>query len=306
VRVLLTAFAALALASFSACTRTATRGISVDPAFRTLIPPDTSTLSGVEWDALKASPFYQRHQQDLNLPAFNAAVERTGVNPLSDVSKLLVASNATDYLFMERGRFNADDLQKRITSGGARETTYKGHKLLGNTAGAIVFFKSVVVEGDDAAVRRAIDLESAGDGEVPEELAERLRTLDKRDQIWTVSRAGLAYANLPMKTDISSALANITGSISGTTAGVYVDSGLHLSIDLQCKSDAGATRVHDALRGLIGFGRLSTKDNEQDLLRAYDSIQVDKSGQTVKVRTDLNGDLADKLLDSVLALKHSQ
>jgi hypothetical protein len=281
------------------------RGVTVDPAFRTLIPPDTSTLSGMEWDALKASPFYQRHQHDLNIPAFNAAVEHMGINPLRDLSNLLVASNATDYLFMERGRFNADDLQKRIVSGGARETTYKGHKVLGNATGAMVFFKSVALEGDDAAVRRAIDLESAGEGEVPEELAERLRTLDKRDQIWTVSRAGLAYANLPMKADISSALANITGSISGTTAGIYVDSGFHLSIELQCKSDAGATRVHDALRGLIGFGRLSTRDNEQDLLRAYDSIQVDKSDQTVKVRTDLSGDVADKLLDSVLALKHS-
>ena len=297
-RLLALVSALIALACVGACTRKPEPGITVDPAFRTLIAPDTQLLSGIEWDALKSSPFYKRHEKDLNISGLDAATERIGVNPLRDVSKLLVAWNGQDWLFIERGRVRADDVQKRLIAQGARSTTYKGHTLLGNATGDLVFFKSVALEGAEAAVRRAIDVETAGQGEVPEELDERLRTLDKRDQIWTVSRAGLAYANLPMSADAQTALSNITGSIRGTTAGLYVDADLHLQIDLQCSSTQGATRVHDAIRGLIGLGRLSTKDDEQELLEAYDAIDVKKSNQTVNVRADLKGSVADKLITS--------
>jgi hypothetical protein len=257
----------------------------------------------VEWDALKASSFYQRHQNDLNIPVLNAEAERLGVNPLQDVSKLLVAWNGSDWLLMERGRFNGADLQKRLIASGARPTSYRGRTLLGDTKSSLVFFKSIAVEGGTSAVHHAIDLESAGDGEVPEELAEPMRQVPKHDQIWTVSRAGLAFANLPMNSDTQTALSNITGFVTGTTAGLYCDSGVHLSVDLQCVSDQGATRVHDALRGFVGFGRLSTKDDQEDLLRAYDAIHIDKVGQVVHVRADLPGDLADKLLGELMSMR---
>jgi hypothetical protein len=287
----------------TSCMRQQIPGVVVDPAFKTLIAPDTKLLAGVDIDALKKTSFYQRHEKDLKAPILNSAAERFGVNPLRDVSELLAAWNGSDWLFMERGRWNSQDLQKRLIAGGARATTYRDRTVLGDNAGSLVFFKTVALEGPTPAVRRAIEIEAAGNGEVPEELAERLRTLPKHDQIWTVSRAGLAFADLPMNSDTQTALSNITGSVRGTTAGVYVDDGVHLSIDLQCVSDQGATRVHDALRGMIGFGRLSTKDNEEDLLRAYDAIQVEKKDQTVNVRADLQGNLADRLIATIPALR---
>lgn len=297
-------FACLLLSA--GCGRQSISGVTVDPAFRTLTAPDTKLLAGINWDALRSSPFYQRHQKDLDISPFEAQAERMGIDPLRDVSKLLVAWNGSDWLFMERGRFNATDLQKKMIANGAQTTTYQNHTLLGDAGGTLVFFKSVALEGAPAAVRHAIDLENAGNGEIPEELQERLRTLSKHDQIWTVSRAGLAYANLPTNSDIQTALSNITGSISGTTAGLYVDTGVHLSIDLQCVSVQGATRVHDALRGLIGFGRLSTKDDQQDLLRAYDAMQVNKHNQIVQVRADLPADLADKLIAELTSFRRTR
>ncbi len=60
--------------------------------------------------------------------------------------------------------------------------------------------------------------------------------------------------------------------------------------------EQGAQRVRDALRGGIGLARLTTKDNEADLLRLYDSIHVDQDHQLIHVRADLPPDLMDKLL----------
>ncbi len=236
----------------------------------------------------------------------NAGAERLGIDPVRDISNLLVAGDGSEWLFMERGRFNANELQKKMIANGMAKTAYRGQTLLAGGTTGILFFKTVALEGTPAVLRRAIDIESAGKGEIPVELQSRLVTLSKQDQLWAVSRQGLAFANVPMNPDLESALSNITGSVSGTTAGLFVDSGLHLSADLQCVSDHGAIRVHDALRGIVAFGRLSTKDNEEDLLRAYDAIQVSKFGNVVKVRADINADLADKFIARFTSIRGSR
>ncbi|MBV9405815.1 MAG: hypothetical protein JO211_10755, partial [Acidobacteriaceae bacterium] len=53
----------------------------------------------------------------------------------------------------------------------------------------------------------------------------------------------------------------------------------------------------------IGLARLTTKDNEQNLLKLYDSIDVTQDQQTVHVRADLSSDLTDELLEKVAQLR---
>ena len=286
-----------------ACGTTSISGIGIDPAFRTLVAPNTTLLTGVDVDALKASEFYKRHEKQLDTPFLAAATERMGVNPLRDISQLLASWDGKTWIFMVRGRFNGNDLEKRMVGEGASTTAYSGHTLVGSNGTSFVFLKNVAVEGSGMAVRAAVDRHSTGTGAVPQELKEKLAILSKRDQVWAASRGGLAFADMPMNPDIQSALSNFTGSVSGTTGGIYFDAGVHLSLDIQCVSDQSATRVHDGLRGVIGFGRLSTKDNQEDLLRAYDAIQVSKENRMVKVRADLAGNLADELIATFTAIK---
>ena len=74
---------------------------------------------------------------------------------------------------------------------------------------------------------------------------------------------------------MKSALGNIVAFVSGLTVGVHADSGLHLTAEFTCVSEPGAKRVDDALRGGIGLARLSTRDNDDQMLRIYDAIHVD-------------------------------
>lgn len=286
-----------------ACGTRSISGIGIDPAFRRLVAPDTTLLTGVDVEALKTSEFYKRHEKQLDTPFLAAATERMGLNPLRDISQFLASWDGKTWIFMERGRFNSSDLEKRMIGEGASATSYRGHTLVGSNGTDIVLFKNVAVEGSGTAVRAAVDRQNAGAGDVPEELKEKLGTLSKRDQVWAVSRGGLAFADMQMNPDLQSALSNFTTSVSGTTAGIYFDTGVHLSVDIQCVSDQSATRVHDGLRGMIGFGRLSTKDNQEDLLRAYDAIQVSKENRIVRVRADLAGNLADELIATFTAIK---
>ena len=66
---------------------------------------------------------------------------------------------------------------------------------------------------------------------------------------------------------------------------------------VNCKTERDAKFVHDLVRGLVGFGRLNTPDNQPDLLKLYDAIQVTQQQAQTKVTADVPQELADKFLD---------
>ncbi len=290
----------LALAGIIAatgCTKHPINGVAVQSAFRPLIPPDTKVLAGLDIDKIKTTPLYQRHEKELDFPLLNESTERIGLDPRKDISNLLVAWNGKQPIFMMLGRFKPAEVEKKMASLGAARSKYQKYTLLGDPKTSVAFLtKAVAIAGSAESLHSVIDLDAKGDGEVPEELQERLVGLPKTDQIWAVSRGGLPFVEVPMRSDFGSALSNIAGYIQATSTGIGVDSGLHLLMNIACISTQGAQRVHDALRGGIGFARLSTKDNQQDLLRLYDAIQVEQDQQVVHVRADLGADLSDKFL----------
>ncbi len=279
------------------CSNSQITGISVDRAFRPLISPETKALAGFDLDRLKTTPLYQRHQQELNFPLLEASSDRIGLDPRRDISKGIVTWDGRQSLLIVRGTFKSDAVQNKLVSLGAKRTDYRSYTLIGDAKESLVFLKGAVfAAGSTAALHTALDSQERGTGEIPEEFAERLRTLPKDDQIWLVSRGGLPFTELPMRSDIGSALSNIVQFIRGTTVGVAASDGLRLEANLTCISDDGARRVRDALKGGLGLARLTTKDNELELLRFWDAFQINQDGALVHVRANLPGDLADKML----------
>jgi len=273
-----------------------TSGVSVNPAFRSLVPKETKALASIDVDGLKSSGVYKRHKDLLNTPLLDAMSERIGVDPRRDVSNLLVAWNGKEAVVFARGGFDVTALETKMRSLGARPMGYRGYTLFGDNRESLAFLKRrVAVAGAGSVVRSEIDLEKNGGGGVSEELAARLAAVPRGDQIWAVSRGGLPFAEAQIRSDIQSALSNIVSYVDATSFGIGVDKGVHLNAEIVCISNEGAQRVNDALRGGIGLARLTTQDNEADLLRVYDAVQVSRDQQTVRVRADLSAELTDKL-----------
>jgi hypothetical protein len=286
------------------CSRQVSSGVVVDKAFKPLIRPDTSVLAGVFIDKLKATPLYQRHEKALDFPLLDASVQRLGFDPRRDLTELVFASDGKTAALMARGRFQPKEIEAKLQASGLRRKSYKNFTILGDDQNSLAFLKGgMMLAGPAQTVRSELDFQDSGAGEVPEELQERLRTLPKDDQIWMDSRNGLPFAETPMRSEVQSALSNIVAYIRGTTAGLALDNGLHLQANLTCVSAEGAQRVHDAIRGGIGLLRLSTKDNETDMLKLYDAVQVDQDQNLVRVHADLSGDVADKLLNMLPQFK---
>ena len=70
-----------------------------------------------------------------------------------------------------------------------------------------------------------------------------------------------------------------------------------------CTTPENAKQIHDLLKGLVGIGRLSTPADEPEMLRIYDSIQVQQQANTVNIAADVPQDLVDKFIDTFVARK---
>lgn len=293
-----------ALAMAAACTKPGATGVSVDSAFRSFIPPDTKALASADLDRFKQSGFYQRHRDQLNIPLLDAMSERTGLDPRRDISNLLIVWNGREPAILARGHFSAKTLEPRFASLGMQRVRYKNYTLFGDNGNALAFGKhDVAVAGRSAAVRSELDVAASRAGGVPDDLLPLLAMIPKADQFWIVNQGQLPTAEMHLSPDIDSALSNIIDYIGATTIGLGFDAGTHVAAQFICVSDEGAKRVRDALRGGIGLARLTTRDNELDMLRLWDSIQVSQDQQTIRVNADLSASLTDKLLGNLQELR---
>ena len=284
-------------------TRTST-GVFVDPAFGPLVQPDVRAIIGIRLDKLKGAGLYKRYENQLNLDQLNEFAQRTGLDPRRDLWQVLVTWNGTMSLAMARGRFTVGELEPKLAALGGQRTSYKDYTIIGTGTNSAVFMNpTVAVAGSETALKHLIDSRDGGEGGLPEQLRTRLASLPKDDQVFVASRGGLPMMGVQLRSEVSSALSNIVGYVSETAIGLGVDQGLHLKAQFICVSEQGAQRVRDAIRGSIGFARLSTKDNQLDLLKLYDSVDVKQEGQTVRVGADLSGDLAGRLIENLSATK---
>lgn len=138
---------------------------------------------------------------------------------------------------------------------------------------------------------------------MPDELSKQMQSVPNDSEIWEVSTGGIPFANLVLRSDLQSAMGNIAGYVSATSLGLNLDNGACLRANIICISNEGSQRVHDALRGMIGLARLSTNDNEIDLLRLWDSVSINQDEKAIHIKADLPADLTEKLLAHLPSLR---
>jgi len=291
-----------------ACVRRQTTGIFIDPAFGPLVPPDTKYMAGVRLDKIRETPLYKRLNGRFGLDSrLDLFSERTGLDPRKDLWQVLVASNGTDTLFLARGRFSTGEMEPKLGSLGNTRTRYKDYTLIGTPETSIVFVNAgVAAAGTQTELRRLID--NRGQWlQIPPSLAAKLKTMPVDDQIWAVSDSSFPSAPLtgPDTTGMKSMVSNLLGYVKAGVAGVHVDHGIDFKANIECISDEDSRRVRDALKGGIGLARLNTRDEQQQMLKVYDTVKVTQSGANVDVEAQVAPDLVDPLLNMIPALKNA-
>jgi hypothetical protein len=281
------------------CHRESAGGVFIDPAFGPLIPPDAEMLAGVRLEKLRATPLYQKYQSRLNLSVLNDFKAKTGLDPQKDIWEMLVAATPRDALVMVRGRFTVGELEPKLDPLGNHRTAYKGYTLIGNDQYAVVFMNpGVAVAGPMASLRNLLDRRDHASTKLPDALAARIATLPNDAQLWLVDAGGLPSVGLlTQRDDVQSLLSNLVSYIRGVTMGIHVDDGIRYNGVLDCTSAEGVKRVRDALRGMIGLARLTTKSDQTDMLRLYDAIEITQSDQAVKIDVRVAPELVGRAVE---------
>ncbi len=233
------------------------------------------------------------------MPQLDEFQKQTGLDPRKDLSEVLLCSSGKTALLLVRGQFHLADLQARFKAKGITPTIYKNHPLFGDDRAAITLLDdSTAAAAPPADLRALIDQAAAKTGGLPADLRQQLRTLPASDQIYAALVGGIERLNLPLPREGN--LGNILQalrSVDTAALGLNLSHGIDGLAEVNCTTERDAKFIHDMLRGLIGFGRLNTPDNQPDMLKLYDAIQVTQLKQQAKVTANVPQELADRFLD---------
>jgi hypothetical protein len=290
--------AAVALASLAliGCQPPKSASLHLSPGLEALVPSDTVVVLGVNLAEVRNTSIYQKLLTLVPLPQLDRFAEQTGLDPRTDLSESLLCSNGKNALLLVRGKFRSKELEARFKSKDLKPESYKGHDLFGDDRGAITLLDdSTAAAGTPAELRSLIDGPRAG---LPKGLGQLLRTLPEDDQVYAALTGGVANLNLPLPREGN--MGNILDalrSVESATLGMNLSKGLNAVATVNCKTPGDAKFVHDLIRGLVGFGRLNTPDNQPEMLKLYDAVHVTQEQTRTTVAADVPQELADHFLD---------
>lgn len=285
--------------ALAACQPRQSASLHISPALEALVPSDTVVVLGVNLAAVRNTTVYQKLISRIPLPQIDSFTQQTGLDPRKDLSETLICSNGKSALLLVRGKFRITDLEARFKTKGVTPSNYKGHSLFGDERAAITFLDdSTAAAGTVPQIHNLLDQPSGAGRGLPLALRDLLRTLPESDQVFAALTGGVENLNLPLPREGN--LGNILQalrSVNSATIGMDLTKGMDAIATVNCNTERDAKFIHDLVRGLVGFGRLNTPDNQPDLLKLYDAIQVTQLQAQTKVAANVPQELADKFLD---------
>ena len=86
-------------------------------------------------------------------------------------------------------------------------------------------------------------------------------------------------------------------SLESATAIIDLRSGLDADVRGLCRTDPDAKMLSEAIRGMVGLGRLSVPENQPEMLKLFDGIKVEQTQRSVQLTLKIPADLIDRLLE---------
>jgi hypothetical protein len=239
---------------------------------------------------VKTTELYQKLRAQKRFSELDELKNKTGFDPTRDVSELLLATNGKDSVTIARGRFAPADPT-------AQKSSYKGYTLNLHGNGAYALIDSgTAVAGTQPAVKAAIDqFKTGARSPSATALLARARALPPTAQIWAVSDSPEAFASL-IQSGSAGNFGKVFGQLDSLTFTADFSKGFYAVATGDCRTEQDAKTLGDAMRGLVSLGKMSVPQGQSDLLRLYDSVQVDQQQKSVKLIATVAPDLIDKLM----------
>lgn len=282
------------------CGRTVPQGAAVDPAIASLIPPQTVVLAGVNVAELQKTKLYEKLIASRAMPPeLDEFARRTGLDVKRDLKRFYAASDGKQNLMIaEVDLKDPAAIEREIEAKGAKRTQAGGKTVLETNGNAVCFLGGgKAVAGPVDLVRAAAEGSLKGDDANRKAVLQKMAALPANSQIWAVSVGGVPPMPIPERGNLAN-LNRVFASLQTTTLSADLSDGIALTARGECADEKSARQLHDTLRGLVGFGRLSTPADKPEFLRVLDGIEIAQDKLAVNVKARVPADLVETLTAS--------
>lgn len=278
------------------CRYETSNGVKVESSIEKYIPGDTVVLMGAHIDQIQSTAIFKKLIEGQNLGELDTLTKRTGLDPHKDLKEIFLASNGKDTVMIARA--NVEDpakVEAVLIEKGAHRTPVGKYNMVGTNDGAVIFVdKKIAIAGKPEHLRAIIEQKT--DDSQKRAVLVQMAKLPQDKHIFAVAIGGFAPMPLPETGNLAN-LNRIFHSLQTVTMTLDLTNGLSLAAVGICKEEKDAKQLHDTLRGLIGFGRLSTPSDKPELLRFFDGIKVEHGANTVKLNADVSMDMVDYFIN---------
>ncbi len=310
--------------------------VDLDRALVALLPPNATSVIGVDVERLKGTPLY-RHMEEQSRQAdgkgrnpLDELVALTGFDPRRDVEELLVASwmegGEPQFVAVARGRFPIAALGREIIGKKGRVETYRGVQVFGPEArpdtgerlrrvetqagpkrrdepGEFAFLDDrTALAGSRFGVRSAIDRKAGGGPSLLGNTAilSRAQSIRSSNQLWAVSQqpGEIVAKALPKDAPANASnFARIFSSMQYSVFALDLMNGLDLKVSGLCRTAEDAKTLGDAARGIIALGRLTLSQKEPEMMTVFDGVQVSEKGEELEIVVHIERQAFENLLE---------
>ncbi len=276
--------------------------VKIDPALMVLVPPETQLLMGIRVKEITRTPVYSILRQKKILEPLEEFVARTGINPDKQLYEMLVTFDGQESLVLARAKFNEEAaLEPDIKGPGMQRFEHGGRMFIGNEQFAIAFVNaSTGMLGTTAYLRKIVDRLNAGELGMPAYFEEQQRHITRANYVWMVTR-GLTpemRAYLPAQGNAANLLRLLDG-LRGSRVAVDLRNDIVFRAHADMDSPAAAEQLASALKGLAGLARLTTSNENLDLLKVYDSLETKATEANVDVSIRIGQAQVAKVAESL-------
>lgn len=267
---------------------------AVDNVLEKMVPPGSTSLVGARMDRIKQTDFYRKLISLQPLPQVDQFAQDTGFDPRRDVRELLYVDTPRGNVLLARGNFHLNPASLK----GFEKKRYGQYEIESQkTGGFCILDSTLAVAGDILAIEAALDEWKSGAHTGAQALLARVASTNPQAQFWGISTGAAGFlADHPPAVAPGLDFSRIFEGLQDTSFQIDLSTGLKADVHGTTATDKDAIGLRDAVRGIVGFGRLQVPENQPELLRVWDGIAVDQQGRSISLHIDIAQDLIDKLV----------
>jgi hypothetical protein len=277
-----------------ACAGTMSAQPRIDNVLEKMVPPGATSLVGARMDLIKQTAIYRKMLTTSSLAQLDQFASETGFDPRRDVRDLLYVSTASGSVVLARGAFHLSPAA--LTD--MRKFRHGKYEIVGKGDGGFcVLDPTLAAAGDLKTLEAALDEWTSGAHIAARPLIAGLGGISPQSQLWGISTgAGNFLAEHPPGASSGIDFSKVFQGLQDTWFQADLSAGLRADVHGTAATEKDAISLRDAVRGVVGLGRLQVPENQSELLKVWDGITVDQQGRSISIHADIAQDLIDRMV----------